>query len=332
MLIPALTPLRPVAPPPEPTATLSEAALTPPARRSVVYRPRQLAGDVELWSGRGVERPWTFFSWAYAFCHVRPGNRSGFWRHRKVRHAVTSSGVVVIEPGELLLSEGLAAPVDYDMVLVTPARLERILGGDPSLDRRRHFRPAVIDDPVLAASLGRLAQALAEPLLHPARVEELLTSFLGRTFRRACTPDPALESASIDRAVARAREAVSKRFSEKLRLDEIAAIGGVSKFHLERAFHARIGVPVYQYLKRVRVAGALEQIRQGGRPLDVSRRVGFADQPHMTRVFQQELGLTPRQYGLGRGPLEVGTPGPRARLHDDSVSELPRLRAWASSR
>jgi AraC-like DNA-binding protein len=233
-----------------------------------------------------------------------------------VRHAITPSAIVAIEPGELLQSEGFAGLVDYDMVLVTPARVERTIAQDPFLEKRRHFRPAVIDDPALAAALRNLARALAEPLLRPARVDELLTSFLARAFKRACNPEGGRgEPASIDLAVARARDAIAARFAEKLRLDEIAAIGGVSKFHLERAFHARMGVPVYQYLKRVRVSRALEQIRQGARPLDVSTRVGFADQPHITRVFQQELGFTPRQYGLGRGATSVGTPGPRPRLH-----------------
>ena len=56
------------------------------------------------------------------------------------------------------------------------------------------------------------------------------------------------------------------------------------------------GLPIHQFLKRVRIARALALLRQGERPASVARAVGFADQPHLTRVFRSELGFTPRQY------------------------------------
>jgi AraC-like DNA-binding protein len=37
-------------------------------------------------------------------------------------------------------------------------------------------------------------------------------------------------------------------------------------------------------------------LRSGVRPSVVSKKVGFADQPHMTRVFRDELGVTPRRF------------------------------------
>jgi AraC-like DNA-binding protein len=92
------------------------------------------------------------------------------------------------------------------------------------------------------------------------------------------------------------RTVVEQRFAERLTLDDLARETGFSKFYLERSFNERYGLPIHQFLKRVRIARALALLRQGERPASVARAVGFADQPHLTRVFRSELGFTPRQY------------------------------------
>jgi AraC-like DNA-binding protein len=101
--------------------------------------------------------------------------------------------------------------------------------------------------------------------------------------------------------VQRAKELVEARYAEHLSLDIIAKEAGISKFQLSRSFHERVGLPLYKYLKKVRVAHAVELLQSGYRPSEVARKVGFADQPHLTRVFRQELGNTPRHYYEARG-------------------------------
>ena len=65
------------------------------------------------------------------------------------------------------------------------------------------------------------------------------------------------------------RAAVCRR----LTLDDLARETGFSKFYLERSFNDRYGLPIHQFLKRVRIARALALLRQGERPAAVAKAV-----------------------------------------------------------
>jgi AraC-like DNA-binding protein len=114
--------------------------------------------------------------------------------------------------------------------------------------------------------------------------------------------------------VRRARELIEEYYREPLTLDRVAAAASLSKFHLERAFKAAYGVPMYRYLKRVRIGRALDLLRAGRRPADVASALGLADQSHLSRLMREELGLTPGQVARGTGPSPA-TNRPSARAH-----------------
>ena len=84
-------------------------------------------------------------------------------------------------------------------------------------------------------------------------------------------------------------------------LATLAAIAGVHRVHVARAFRDHLGCTVGDYVRRLRVRRACELLTATSVPLtDVAMRAGFFDQSHMTRVVKRFLGLTPaalrRQY------------------------------------
>jgi AraC family transcriptional regulator len=77
-------------------------------------------------------------------------------------------------------------------------------------------------------------------------------------------------------------------------LATLAAIAGVHRVHVARAFRDHLGCTVGDYVRRLRVRRACELLTGTSAPLsDVAMRTGFFDQSHMTRVVKQFLGLTP---------------------------------------
>ncbi|MGG5818497.1 helix-turn-helix domain-containing protein [Falsiroseomonas sp. HW251] len=61
-----------------------------------------------------------------------------------------------------------------------------------------------------------------------------------------------------------------------------------------RAFRARTGVPPHGWAASLRLARALDALRQPGRSLaEIALEVGFAYQAHMTREVRRATGLTP---------------------------------------
>lgn len=81
------------------------------------------------------------------------------------------------------------------------------------------------------------------------------------------------------------------------RLADIARALAVSPFHLARTFRAHVGIPMHQYLLRVRLARALEEIAGGERSLSaLALRLGFASHSHFTATFRRMFGMSPARF------------------------------------
>jgi len=100
----------------------------------------------------------------------------------------------------------------------------------------------------------------------------------------------------IDRHVSRLREDLLNVPT----LDELAAEAGAVDKDLARTFHRHIGFSIGEYVRRLRVEWACDEIsRSPDEALStIAIAAGFADQAHFTRVFSRVTGTTPRQYRL----------------------------------
>lgn len=82
-----------------------------------------------------------------------------------------------------------------------------------------------------------------------------------------------------------------------LRISHVAAEVGTHPTHLSRVFRDRMGLPIGDYVHRLRVRYAGEALaRPGARLADVAASAGFADQSHLTRVFKRVTGVTPAAF------------------------------------
>jgi AraC-like DNA-binding protein len=79
-------------------------------------------------------------------------------------------------------------------------------------------------------------------------------------------------------------------------LTELAAMSGVSRFQLLRAFARELGITPHAYLVQRRVCVARQLLADGQTPAQAASQVGFADQSHMTRAFVRHVGITPGRY------------------------------------
>jgi AraC family transcriptional regulator len=92
------------------------------------------------------------------------------------------------------------------------------------------------------------------------------------------------------------------RLFERITIQELAHTAGVHRTHLARAFKARHGVSIGEYVRRERVRHAAQQLRTTHTPIAViALQAGFADQSHFTRVFVRHFGESPGRYRRERG-------------------------------
>jgi len=94
---------------------------------------------------------------------------------------------------------------------------------------------------------------------------------------------------------------VESHFARDISLDEIAAIGGVSRYHMTRAFAAVTGMPVMAYVKARRLSEAAKVLVNGAPDiLAVVLDAGYGSHEAFTRAFRDQFGITPEQLRSAR--------------------------------
>ncbi|WP_320172067.1 AraC family transcriptional regulator [Maridesulfovibrio sp.] len=157
------------------------------------------------------------------------------------------------------------------------------------------FRSVVIRDTMVTASLTRLSLAAAggngrlaldTALARAAAV--LLTRQCETTSRVPGTKEPV--------AVKRARDYLHENLSEKVSLEELSKVAGLSRYHLLRVFRETTGLPPHNYHLQVRIENAKRLLRHGTAFADTALLCGFSDQSHFGNTFRKYTGATPSQY------------------------------------
>jgi AraC family transcriptional regulator len=87
---------------------------------------------------------------------------------------------------------------------------------------------------------------------------------------------------------------VESHLADALSLDDIAAIGGVSRFHMVRSFAAATGLSVMRYVRARRLTEAARALA-GGAPdiLTLALEADYGSHEAFTRAFRDHFGVTP---------------------------------------
>jgi AraC-like DNA-binding protein len=223
------------------------------------------------------------------------------FRYRGADHTPVAGDLVLLNPGGVHTGRP-ASPVGYGYRMLYPSvDLLRMVVEEVSGRARNapYFpQPVVRDDP-LAAAMRQLHLALAEPAPRLERESRLLTVLVAVVRRHAAERPPARATGAEPRAVTWAREFLEANADEDVSLAQLAAVAGLSPFHLARVFREAIGLPPHTYLDQVRVERAKGLLAAGLPIARAAADVGFADQSHLSRRFKRLVGVTPGQYRAG---------------------------------
>lgn len=123
-------------------------------------------------------------------------------------------------------------------------------------------------------------------------VEGLILEMIAETSREAASKER-----KIPRWLEQVRESFHARFAENIGLSDITKTAGVHPIHLAREFRRFYQCTMGEYVRRLRVASACEEISNSETPLsEIALKSGFYDQSHLTNTFKQLTGMTPAQY------------------------------------
>jgi AraC family transcriptional regulator len=87
---------------------------------------------------------------------------------------------------------------------------------------------------------------------------------------------------------------IKSHLAERLTLDQIAGIAGISRFHMVRAFAAASGLSVMRYVRARRLSAAARALA-GGAPniLQLALEADYGSHEAFTRAFRDRFGATP---------------------------------------
>jgi AraC family transcriptional regulator len=139
------------------------------------------------------------------------------------------------------------------------------------------------------------------------RTEEDALELLHETLRDACRArglHPRRARAATARArretVEAAKLVLASRPRDNPSLSALARTVNCSPFHLARLFRAEAGIPVHQYLLRIRMALALEQLSEDATNLSsLALDLGFSSHSHFTALFRRTFGVSPSDFRRG---------------------------------
>src|SRR5215470_4426255 len=89
---------------------------------------------------------------------------------------------------------------------------------------------------------------------------------------------------------------VESHLADSLTLDEIAAVAGVSRFHMVRAFAEATGMGVMRYVRARRLTKAARALAKGAPDiLTLALEADYGSHEAFTRAFRDHFGVTPEQ-------------------------------------
>lgn len=196
----------------------------------------------------------------------------------------------------------------FEPAIVAAAAADCGIGSEPpEIHGRVAPRDRVCEH--LLAALAEEAQ-LPAYALQGLLVEQLASALACRLVMQFAADELhalSLPGALNMRAFREVRAYIEEHLDERVTLDDLARVAGVSRFHFARQFRLRTGESPMGFLLRARVERAKRLLRETSAAIgDIAAMLGFADQSHFTRTFKRLVGMPPSAYGRG---------GPRTRAH-----------------
>ncbi len=246
--------------------------------------------------------------------------RGVFATHASRRQAVlASTNHAVLLSARTPYRYSYPGMIGDDCLLLTwsDEALERVA---PAAVRRGYFgTPGPAAAPVLEPSAllarERLRRRLFDPDADPLAIEEegmgLLASVLRSAQRETAAGAMRSRAASARNhaRVERIKALVTSAPARRWTLDGLATEAAVSPYHLAHLFKTRVGLSVYEYVVRARLATALGRVVDSQADLTtIALDTGFSSHSHFTAQFRARFGTTPlelRREGSRRWGAEV---------------------------
>jgi AraC family transcriptional regulator len=220
----------------------------------------------------------------------------------KFKHYAHGSGRVDVIPAFLNHQTNWAQEVEFSVIAICPTVLnqatQELMQREIELIPQCSIADPVIEQLALALKTeiqtGCLSGRLYGESLGIALAARLVQNYV------VSKPPPSLErkANSLPQSqLARVINYMKANLSQDLSILDLATLTSMSESHFSRSFKQSMGIAPYRYLMQQRVERAKQLLEQQSIAIStISLDCGFANQTHLTKVFRQMTGVTPKAY------------------------------------
>jgi AraC family transcriptional regulator len=178
---------------------------------------------------------------------------------------------------------------------IAPSLLDQIAATeDAQINPLLKFRDPLIQQ--IGLSLQQeLASSGADSKLYADAMSIALTSHLWRRYGQG--QEPKILGGLGAMNLQRVQDYILANLDTSLSLAELATLVHLHPHYFAGLFKKSTGLAPYQYIVKQRIAVAQRYLAQPDLSIaQICQMVGFQNQSHFTRVFRQQLGVTPKVY------------------------------------
>lgn len=222
------------------------------------------------------------------------------WRGEEHRDFTFRKNEIVVTPAGLKSGWRWHEQSKCMVITLDPAKLETFTQSEMGVlltDQQLCDLPQFEDADITSAALMLLDALRVGGTSSEIMFESLARVFLVKLVQKygdERTDEISFSSSFTAAHYKRVLDLISEKFGKPITVEDMAQQAGLSEAHFSRLFRSVIGYSPYKFLMRFRVERAEKMMRDPSTSLiSVALSCGFADQPHLTRIFKQHRGVTP---------------------------------------
>ncbi|NJR71164.1 MAG: helix-turn-helix transcriptional regulator [Synechococcales cyanobacterium CRU_2_2] len=190
--------------------------------------------------------------------------------------------------------------VEFSVIAICPTLVNQIT--QELMQREVELIPQVSIDDLVIQQLALALRTEIQTGCMSGRLygESLGTALAARLVQHYAVSKPSLEfkaSGLSQLQLERVIDYMKANLTQDLSILDLATLTSMSESHFSRSFKQSVGIAPYQYLMQQRVERAKQLLKQQAVSIsDIALDCGFANQTHLTKVFRQMTGVTPKAY------------------------------------
>ena len=197
----------------------------------------------------------------------------------------------------------VSVPYERIIIYLNSSYVERFAPNGGLMDcfaaaEKRRFclmRPDNGEIEKLKDSLDRLDASISDTEFGAELMRGTLLAQLMVQLNRIMQRDSSRENTTAEQCgkISAALSYINENITDKLSVDELAAMCYLSRYHFMRLFKQQTGCTVHNYIRQKRLVLAARLIREGMSASSASAECGFTDYSAFHRAFSQTFGVSP---------------------------------------